>query len=86
MACARCTGEPGADGVPCGSDGGRSEEWKQLDALFMEYDRANPEHVHILDSIYALRDAMKRDGRAFTPEARALIQEQERIHRELNVQ
>ncbi|MBQ9636439.1 MAG: TlpA family protein disulfide reductase [Prevotella sp.] len=66
------------------ADGFRSEEWKQLDALLMEYDRANPEHVHILDSIYALRDVMKQDGRAFTPEARALIQEQERIHRELN--
>jgi thiol-disulfide isomerase/thioredoxin len=57
-----------------------SEAYRRLMEEREKYDRANPDHVHALETIYARRDSMMHDKSAFSLEARKLVLANDSLH------
>ena len=57
-----------------------SEAYRRLMEEREKYDRANPDHVHALETIYARRDSMIHDKSAYSLEARKLVLANDSLH------
>ena len=61
-----------------------SEAYRRLQEERDTYDRANPDNVHALETIYARMNSMKHDKSAYSPEARKLIQAHDSLHAQVD--
>jgi thiol-disulfide isomerase/thioredoxin len=61
-----------------------SEAYNRLMEERKTYDRANPDHVHALEVIYARRDSMLHDKSAYSPEGRKLMQANDSLHAQVD--
>ena len=61
-----------------------SEAYRRLMEEREKYDRANPDNVHALETIYARMNSMKHDKSAYSPEARKLIQAHDSLHAQVD--
>ena len=61
-----------------------SEAYRRLQEERDTYDRANPDNVHALETIYARMNSMKHDKSAYSPEARKLIEAHDSLHAQVD--
>ena len=61
-----------------------SEAYRRLMEERDTYDRANPDNVHALETIYARMNSMKLDKSAYSPEARNLMLANDSLHAQVD--
>ena len=61
-----------------------SEAYRRLMEEREKYDRTNPDHVHVLETIYARMDSMKHDKSAYSPETRKLMLADDSLHAQVD--